>query len=124
MEKNISENPDEYSIIRQFRKKKRYLHEATIRKGRKVPNREQKRNCKNVPYYNGFYLNDCVSVFGKIGYITGFTSGGAYIKDSANNYITLPNKSYKQVPINNMTLISHNNNWQFIPSSKANWMNC
>lgn len=110
----IKENPNEWLLIRQFRKKKRSLHEATARKGRKEPNRQQKRNSKNTPYYKGFYLNDKVSVFGQIGYITGFTTGGAYIKDQNGEYITTPGKSYKQVSLSKLRLISHNNNWQFI----------
>ena len=55
-----------------------------------------------------------MSVLGKVGYITGFTSGGAYIKDKDDNYITLPNKTYKQVGICNLQLLHHNNNWQYI----------
>lgn len=35
----IKENPEEWLLIKQFRKKKRSLHEATARKGRKKPNR-------------------------------------------------------------------------------------
>jgi hypothetical protein len=111
---HISENPDEWLLIRQFRKKKRSLHEATARKGRKEPNRTQQRNSKNTPYYRGFWLNDKVSVLGQTGYVTGFTSGGAYIKDNDDKYITLPGKSYKQVGISHMRLVSHNNNWQYI----------
>lgn len=111
----IKENPNEWLLIRQFRKKKRSLHEATARKGRKAPNRTAKRNSKNTPFHKGFYLNDKVSVLSKIGYITGFTSGGAYIKDVENNYITLPSKSYNQVGIANLHLLCHNNNWQYIP---------
>ena len=110
----IKESPKEWLLIRQFRKKKRSLHEATARKGRKEPNRTQKRNRKNTPYYKGFYLNDEVGVFGKKGYISGFTSGGAYIKDVDDNYITMPNKTYKQVGISNLRLCHHNNNWQYI----------
>jgi len=110
----IKENPNEWLIIKQFRKKKRSLHEATARKGRKEPNRLQKRNAKNTPYYKGFYLNDKVRVFNQVGHITGFTSGGAYIKNSENEYITLPNKSYKQIGISNIRLLHHNNNWQYI----------
>ena len=37
-----------------------------------------------------------------------------YIKDENNDYITLPNKTYKQVSINKMKLECHNNNWQYI----------
>ena len=100
--------------IKQFRKKKRSLHEATARKGRKEPNRTQKRNRKNTPYCKGFWLNDKVSVLGQVGYITGFASGSAYIKNKDDEYITLPGKSYKQVGISNLKLLSHNNNWQYI----------
>ena len=112
--KTIKENPNEWLLIRQFRKKKRSLHEATARKGRKMSNRTQKRNNKNTPYHKGFYLNDKVSVLGNVGYITGFGNSSAYIKDVNNNYIMMPNKSYKQVGITNIRLINHNNNWQYI----------
>lgn len=111
---SIKHNPDNYFKIKQFRKKKRSLHETIPRKGRKDPNRTQKRNSKNTKYRNGFYLNDKVKVFGKVGFITGFTNGGAYIQDIEGNYITIPNKSYKQVSFKYIEFINHNNNWQFI----------
>lgn len=116
---NIKEDPKEWLLIKQFRKKKRSLHEATARKGRKEPNCFQKRNSKNTPFYRGFYLNDKVKVFGhgQIGYITGFTSGGAYVKNVDGEYITIPNKSYKQVSIKYLKLLSHNNNWQYVVKS-------
>lgn len=110
----ISENPNEWLLIRQFRKKKRSLHEGIPRKGRKEPNRTQKRNSKNTACNRCFHLNDKVRVLGKDGYISGFSGGKAYIKDSNNQYITLPNKSYKQVGILNLKLVCHNNNWQYI----------
>ena len=110
---NINENDKEWLLIKQFRKKKRSLHEATARKGRKLPNRNQTRYSKNTPYYKGFYLNDKVLVLGQNGYITGFSSSGAYIKDSNGDYITLPNKTYKQVGISNLKLKYHNINWQY-----------
>ena len=100
--------------IKQFRKKKRILHEATARKGRKESNKEAKRNSKNTPYSNGFYLNDKVSVFGKIGWISGFSVGSCYIKDIKDNYILIPGQNYKQVGFKNLRFISHNNNWQYI----------
>lgn len=111
---DYQQGKNEWLLIRQFRKKKRSLHEATARKGRKEPNCTQKRNNKNTPYYKGFYLNDKVSVLGQTGYVTGFTSGGAYIKNESDKYITLPKKSYKQVGIAYLRLVSHNNNWQYI----------
>jgi hypothetical protein len=112
--KEIKENCNDIFKIKQFRKKKRSLHEATARKGRKEPNIEAKRNSKNTKYSNGFYLNDKVRVFSKTGWISGFCNGGCYVKDIEDNYITIPNKSYKQVGFKNLELISHNNNWQFI----------
>ena len=115
----INENCEDWLLIKQFRKKKRSLHEATARKGRKNPNRNQIRNNKNTPYYKGFYLNDKVSVFGISGYVTGFTNGGAYIKDDNDNYITLPNKTYKQININKIKRKCHNNNWQYIVKNVA-----
>ena len=100
--------------IKQFRKKKRSLHEAIARKGRKEPNKTQKRNSKNTKYRNGYYLNDKVKAFGKVGFISGFASGGCYVKDTDGNYITIPDKTYKQVSFKHLEFINHNNNWQFI----------
>lgn len=56
-----------------------------------------------------------MKVFDKVGFISGFTTGGCYVKDIEDNYITIPNKNYKQVSFKNLELVSHNNNWQFIP---------
>lgn len=101
--------------LKQFRKKKRSLHEATARKGRKEPNREAKRNAKNTKHANGLFLNDKVSAFGKEGWITGFTNGGIRVKDVNNNYITRPGKSYTQIRHKDVSFICHNNNWQYVP---------
>lgn len=116
--KEINKNNNEWLKIKQFRKKKRSLHESIPRKGKSIkgiknPNTTSKRNSKNTKYSNGFYLNDKVKVLSKIGWISGFCCGGCYIKDIENNYITLPNKSYKQVGFKNLELICHNNNWQY-----------
>ncbi|MED4400836.1 RNA-guided endonuclease IscB [Metabacillus fastidiosus] len=100
--------------IKQFRKKKRSLHEATARKGRKAKNITSKRNEKNTKQLKGFFLNDKVRLYNKLGYITGFTGkNSAYIKTIDNEYITMPNKSYKQVSLSHLERICHNNNWQF-----------
>ena len=96
----------------QVRKKKRSLHEATPRKGRKEPNREAKRNAKNTKEVNGFYLFDKVQYNNQIGWITGFTgTSGAYIKDKDGNYITEDGKSYKQVALSKLKVLKHNNGW-------------
>lgn len=111
----VKENQKTRFQIVQFRKKKRSLHEATARKGRKEKNTTQKRNEKNTKQVNGFFLNDKVSVFKKTGFITGFTGkNGAYVKDIEGNYLTVPTKTYKQVPLSELTFVCHNNNWQMI----------
>ena len=103
--------------IKQFRKKKRSLHEATARKGRKTKNVTGKRNRKNTKQVKGFYLNDQVRVYGKVGFITGFTGTSmAYVKTIDDEYIKKPNKPYKQVGLKDCEFLSHNNNWQFVQS--------
>lgn len=110
----ITENGDEWLLIRQTRTKKRSLHEANPRKGRNAPNTTQKRNRKNVKEFKGWKLNDKVRADGREGYITGFTSGGAYIKDEDGEYITRKGKTYKQYPLSQVRLLCHNGNWQYI----------
>ncbi|WP_223882030.1 hypothetical protein [Niallia endozanthoxylica] len=109
-----SAEPNQIFMIKQFRKKKRSLHEATARKGRKTKNTTSQRNAKNTKQMKGFYLNDKVMLFGKIGFIMGFTgSNGAYVKTINGQYITKPGKNYKQVGLKELTCICHNNNWQY-----------
>ena len=113
--KSIKENPNSVFFVKQFRKKKRSLHEATPRKGRKFPNVTQKRNSKNTKELRGWYLNDEVACFGKRGWISGFTgTSSAYIVDGNGQYIQMPNKNYKQVTLNNVTRICHNNTWRYL----------
>ena len=112
--KRIKENPDSVFLVKQFRKKKRSLHEATPRKGRKSPNVTQKRNSKNTKELRGWCLNDEVTCFGKRGWISGFTGASSvYIIDGDGQYIQMPNKNYKQVTLNNVTRICHNNIWRY-----------
>ena len=111
---NVSEDSDSF-LVRQFRKKKRSLHEATARKGRKEPNRLSKRNNKNTKSAHGFFLNDKVLVNGVIGFVTGFDGAGVYVKNTNDKYIVQTGKSYKQVSPKMVWLMNHNNNWQFIP---------
>lgn len=112
--KYIKSNCDEVFKIKQFRKKKRSLHEATARKGRNTKNTQSKRNEKNTNFARGFYLNDKVEVLGQTGYITGFSGDSSvYIKNINDEYVTIPEKKYKQVQISSLKFISHNNNWQY-----------
>ena len=111
---HIKKNTPDCFQIRQFRKKKRSLHEAMPRKGRKTPNITQKRNRKNTKSVNHYFLNDEVLFKGKRGWISGFTgTTGAYILNASGQYITIPEKTYKQVGFKDLILISHNNNWQY-----------
>ncbi|MFD3449549.1 RNA-guided endonuclease IscB [Microbacteriaceae bacterium 4G12] len=103
--------------IKQFRKKKRSLHEATARKGRKTKNTTAKRNKKNTTQVQGIYLGDKVNVFGQVGFVTGFTGKMVYVQDIDGQYIKNPSKSYKQVNLSDVKQIHHTNNWQFLQSS-------
>lgn len=110
----INSNCEEVFKIKQFRKKKRSLHEATARKGRKTKNVESKRNDKNTTFSKGFYLNDKVRIFGQTGYITGFSGDSSvYVKNIKDDYIIIPGKNYKQVSISSLEFLSHNNNWRY-----------
>ena len=107
----------ELTIIRQVRKKKRSLHEAIPRKGRKTPNREARRNNKNTKEIilkdgRKWSLWDKVKVGGQVGFISGFTGNSyTYVQDIEGNYIKIPGKSYKQVPLKEIKLLKRNNNW-------------
>ena len=79
-------NSTETTFYKQLRKQKRSLHEATPRKGRREPNLTAKRNRKNTCVVKGWYLNDKVTVFGKIGWISGFSG----FSGKSSVYITLP----------------------------------
>ena len=85
------------------------LHE----KAEKKSNTSAKRNSKNTPSMKGVYLNDKVKLFGQIGFVSGFCQGGLYVRNIEGDYITKPNKTYKQVGFSNILVLEHNNNWQF-----------
>lgn len=103
----------------QVRSGKRSLHEANPRKGRKEPNRTAKRNSKNtkrVTIGKGaarrtFCVYDRVRYGDKTGWISGFTGNSAYVKDAHDDYISVPGKTYKQVPLSGLRILSRNNNW-------------
>lgn len=110
----IKENTEDIFKIVQFRKKKRSLHESTPRKGRKEKNTTAKRNRKNTKQINNWCINDKVNIFGKIGFITGFTGKtGCYVKDIEGNYILQERKSYKNINLSQLKLLKRNNNWQY-----------
>ena len=110
---NIKENANQIFYIKQFRKKKRSLHEATARKGRREPNRNQKRNKKNIKERLGVYLNDEVIFRGKRGWVSSFTGSSVRIWDISGEYVKMQEKNYSQVPISKVRRLSHNNGWQY-----------
>ena len=117
---NIKENPNEWFYIKQFRKKKRSLHESIPTRGRKKEkNITAKRNVKNVPSRNGWYMNDMVIFDNKIGWIYGF-SGGEKGKECVIRDINGENirdskrvKYNPNVKFSDLKFICHNNNWQY-----------
>lgn len=102
---------DEIIQFKQVRRKKRSLHEVNPRKGRKAPNREAKRNCKNVKSIKGFSVWDTVEYRGKQGFISGFTGGfGARIVDWDGNYIMPEGKTYNHIQLTQLKLIQRKTN--------------
>ncbi len=101
--------------IKQVRKKKRSLHEATPRKGRKEPNRTAKRNEKNTKLvdtkYGRFCLHDKVRVGSKTGFVSGFSAKQLYVVDIDGNYLMQEGKSYKQINSVRVKHITRNNNF-------------
>lgn len=117
---NIMENPKQYFYIKQFRKKKRSLHESIPTRGRrKEKNVNAERRNKNTPCRSGWFMNDMVSFQNKIGWIYGF-SGGECGKEcvlrNINGEIIRDSKRVKNNPnvkFADLKLICHNNNWQY-----------
>ena len=117
---NIQENSSEWFYIKQFRKKKRSLHESIPIKGRrKEKNINAERKNKNVPFKAGWFMNDMAICEGKIGWIYGF-SGGNKSKDCVLRDINgniLVNSSRKasipSIRLSSLELLCHNNNWQY-----------
>ena len=116
---NIKVNDNGYFYIKQFRKKKRSLHETYPRRFRNNKNINSVRNNKHVPYRNGFYMNDMVECERKIGWIYGFSGGengkNCIVRDIYGNIIKTQNMSERNVNVamKDLKFICHNNNWQY-----------
>lgn len=115
---NIKIYLSEYFYIKQFRKKKRSLHESIPRKGRSKKNTQNIRNNKNVKYRNGFYLNDKVKYNNIDCWIYGFAGGDKgkelVLRDINGAIIKTPErKSSVTVNNKNVQFVNHNNNWQY-----------
>lgn len=101
---------DETIQFKQVRRKKRSLHEANPRKGRKKPNREARRNCKNVKSVKGFSLWDTVEYRGQKGFISSFTGEAARVVGWDGEYIKPDGKSYSQIQVTQLKLIQGRTN--------------
>ncbi|RXS72591.1 hypothetical protein [Blautia faecicola] len=100
------------TYYRQLRKQKRSLHEATPRKGIREPNRDAKRNKKNTSHVGNSYLNDKVKVYGQTGWVSGFSgSSSVYVRDRNGRYLTVHGKNYKLIPVRDLHVHAHSNNW-------------
>lgn len=118
--RNVKENPNEWFYIKQFRKKKRSLHEShPVRGRRKCKNKNSERRNKNVPYRAGWYMNDMVICEGQIGWIYGFSGGSAgkecVVRDIKGEIIHIIGRKVNVPSVNmsSLKLMSHNNNWQY-----------
>lgn len=118
--RNVKENPNEWFYIKQFRKKKRSLHEShPVRGRRKCKNKNSERRNKNVPYRAGWYMNDMVICEGQIGWIYGFSGGSAgkecIVRDIKGEIIHIIGRKVNVPSVNmsSLKLMSHNNNWQY-----------
>ena len=119
--REIVERPDSYILFNQYRKKKRSLHDANAKRGRKEPNREQKRNAKNTPFVDNrkagkrFYLGDKVSRGSQTGYIAGFSKTMAYVADEKGKLMEFINSkgvSRIQVNLSELEVHHHTNSWR------------
>ncbi|MDD4624692.1 MAG: hypothetical protein PHX40_04920 [Bacilli bacterium] len=115
----IKENPTNYFYYKQFRKKKRSLHESIPRKGRTQKNVLATRISKNTKCRRGFYLGDKVRYENQIGWIYGFAGGEQYgkecvVRDINGDYIyKTGRKSSRTIDFKSLVVICHNNNWIF-----------
>ena len=106
----IKENPGELFYLKQFRKKKRSLHEAIPRKGRKEPNRTQKRNAKNTECTNMLraLIVSSLRLWAGVGWIHSFSGASVYVRNTKEETI-----GGKAVPLSRLKLLCHNNNWEY-----------
>ena len=116
---NIKENPKEWFYIKQFRKKKRSLHETHPVKRKTSKNTNAERKNKNVPNRHGWYMNDMVICEEKLGWIYGFSGGNigkeCIVRDINGEIVhNIGRKlSVSSVKMSTLQLLCHNNNWQY-----------
>ena len=100
------------TLYKQRRKKKRSLHEANPRKGRKEPNHEAKRNEKNTKQVKNVCLLDKVAYKQEVGIVTGFSKNGCYAVKADGSYLGADAEHKTPVlSVKRVTVLHHNNNW-------------
>ena len=105
----IQDNAGEMFYV-QYRKKKRSLHEANPRKGRKQPNRTAKRNAKNTKRVKNVCLLDRVTYNRQEGVVTSFTGTACRIHDR-NGKPILRDEDHDTISVSQVTVRHRNNNW-------------
>ena len=116
--KTISELPDDYFYCKQFRKKKRSLHESTPRKGKNNKNTTAIRNNKNVKARHNIWLNDKLQYQDKCGWVYGYSGGESsyecILRDISGEMIKMTDrKNSLTVNMHRCKLLCHNNGWQY-----------
>lgn len=98
---------------KQVRSKKRSLHEANPRKGRKEKNHGASRNSKNTRRSRGFTIYDRVLVDSKKGWISGFANEGytAYVVDKNGDYIQTGKANSIRPALSSIRKLYSNNGW-------------
>jgi hypothetical protein len=116
--RSIKKNPAEHFLFKQFRKKKRSLHESIPRRGLSKKNTGAARHNKNVKYRNGYYLNDEVICEGKHGWIYGYSGGEKskefLVRDISGDLIKMESrKNSLSLNANAIRCVRHNNGWSY-----------
>jgi hypothetical protein len=117
--KEVKANPETVFYIQQARKKKRSLHEANARKGRKTKNVLARRNNKNTKESGGVFLNDKIKLGDEVGFVTGFS--GKYTTCVVNiqgDYLKIKGNKSILISLSKISVIAHNNNWRYISDLK------
>jgi len=113
----IKENPIAYFYYKQFRKKKRSLHESIPRRWKTQKNVNSIRSAKNTKERFGFYLGDKVKYKDEIGWIYGFAGGEKYgkeciVRDINEELIrSKGRKASLTVAMSNLIVLGHSNGW-------------
>lgn len=115
---HVKSDTYDYFYYKQFRKKKRSLHESIPRKYRKSKNINSVRSVKNIKRRNGFYLNDMVKFSGKRCWVYGFSGGEksteCILRDLHGIIVKMPSRANSlSVNTKEVEFCSHNNNWQY-----------